>query len=140
MTFPLPAQNLIPHRGRMCCIDSILSAGGQQVQASVTLHADHLLLSESGTLDRCGYIELAAQAACGLKGIDANASRASATALLASVNNYRIFDDAKTGETLLIFAAITTELAGLSMLEFNVACGQRLLASGQLKVFYQADN
>ncbi|MFG1175114.1 hypothetical protein AAFN90_16295 [Erwiniaceae bacterium CAU 1747] len=140
MTFPVPAQGLIPHREGMCCIDSILNVEGQQVQASVTLHGDHLLLNEDGLLDRCGYVELAAQAACGLKGADAAAGRASATALLASVNHYRIFDDAKMDETLLICVAITTELAGLSMLDFNVTCGPRLLASGQLKVFYQADN
>lgn len=140
MTFPLPARSLIPHREGMCCIDSILSVEGQQVQASVTLHPDHLLLGEDGLLDRCGYIELAAQAACGLKGVDTCAGSASATVLLASVDHYRVVDDAKMGETLLIGVAITTELAGLSMLEFNVSCGQRLLARGQLKVFYQTDN
>lgn len=140
MIFPLSAQSLIPHREGMCCIDSLLSIEGPRVQASVKLHPDHLLLDENGTLDRCGYIELAAQAACALKGVDAAKGRESATALLASVNNFQLFDDAGTGETLLISVAITTELADLSMLEFNVACGQRLLARGELKVFYQADN
>ncbi|MEJ4043046.1 hypothetical protein [Erwinia sp. SLM-02] len=140
MTFPLPAHTLIPHRGGMCCIDNVLSVQGQQVLASVKLHDRHLLLSEDGTLDRCGFIELAAQAACALKGIEAVAGSGSATALLASVNNFQVSGDARIGETLLISVAITTELAGLSLLEFSVACGPRLLASGQLKVFYQADN
>lgn len=140
MAFPLPARSLIPHREGMCCIDSILNVADKQVQASVTLHQHHLLLDERGALDPCGFIELAAQAACALKGVHAASGQDTASALLASINHFQVFDDARIGETLLINVTITTELAGLSLLKFDVACGQRLLAHGQLKVFYQADH
>lgn len=139
MTFPIPARGLIPHRGGMCCIDTILSVELLKVQASVVLDADHLLLNGGRVLDRSGFIELAAQAACALKGT-ASAGRGSATALLASVNNFQVYDDARIGETLLIRVEITTELAAMSLLNFNVVCGQRLLATGQLKVFYRAEH
>jgi len=140
MIFPISARGLIPHREGMCCIDTILSVERHKVQACVVLHADHLLLSGGRTLDRSGFIELAAQAACALKGTDTDADRGSATALLASVNNFQVYEDARVGETLLIRVEITTELAAMSLLNFNVVCGQRLLATGQLKVFYRAEN
>ncbi|MTD26914.1 hypothetical protein [Erwinia sorbitola] len=139
MKFPLRAETVIPHRAGMCCIDSLLSITPQQVTACVTLHPQHLLLTASGMLDRSGFIELAAQAACGLKGASAKGRQDAAIALLGGVNNFNVCEDAWVNQTLMIYVTISGEVAKLSLLDFRIECESRLLASGELRVFYQAE-
>ena len=139
MKFPLPAKEVLPHRGGMCCIDTLLEATSQKVIACVTLHPQHLLLNNNTTLDRSGFIELAAQAACGLKGMGAGDKRANVTALLGGVSHFQVFEDAKVAQTLMIYVSMSGEVAGISLLNFHIDCNERLLASGELKVFYQAE-
>ncbi|MBD8106498.1 hypothetical protein [Erwinia persicina] len=138
MKFPLPAREVVPHRGGMCCIDTLLDATSQKVIACVTLHPQHRLLNNNTTLDRSGFIELAAQAACGLKGI-AGEEQTNVTALLGGVSHFQVFEDATVNQTLMIYVFISGEIAGISLLNFHIDCNECLLASGELKVFYQAE-
>lgn len=139
VTFPVKAESYLPRRGAMCCIDEILDSVSGVVSVKTTLHPEHVLLSGERVLERSGFIELAAQAGCALMGMAANSEElASVVVLLVGVQDFIVHHDALLNDVLLISVCIMSEISEIRLVDFKIGNRQRLLATGTLKVFYQA--
>ena len=133
--FPQKASTLLPHEGAMCCIDTLTYCDTKTTTAEVHLRPDHALLDGS-TLDRAGFIELAAQTAGLLQGLVLQEKGLPpALGMLVGVQHLEIVTDAKGGDTLCITVIREAELGDVHVLTFSVHCGETLLAQGRLKVY-----
>lgn len=136
LSFPCDAEQLLPHKGRMCCIDKLVTLDEQEATAEVVLEANHILLNSKGQFERCGFIELAAQTAGAMQGAQMLIQQTiPSLAMLAGIQHFTVHADAKLGDTLIIEINILGELDGMSSLSFNIKRENQLLAEGRLKVF-----
>jgi len=138
LLLPIPhrAEQLLPHKKRMCCIDNLIALHDQEAVAEVFLHPEHILLNGEGMLDRCGFIELAAQTAGVLHAAKMDPSGAAPRlAMLTGVQNFIVHADAFAGDKLNIYVSIIGEIVDMSSLLFSIGRGDELLAEGRLKVF-----
>lgn len=136
---PLEAQRLLPHRGRMCCIDELVSLAASEAEATALLRPGHVLLDGQGFMDPCGFIELAAQTAGAMQGA-LTAGAAPDLAMLAGVQKVVVKGRARVGDRLRINVTLLGELEGMSSLQFIVSLETEegpaeALAEGRLKVF-----
>jgi Predicted 3-hydroxylacyl-(acyl carrier protein) dehydratase len=133
--FPIQAETLLPHKGAMCCIDSLLFFDGKTIRSEVSIRPDHALL-DGDTLDRSGFIELAAQTAGLLQGLGLREKGESPLmGMLVGVQNFEILADARLGDTLCVSVTRDVELADIHVFVFTVIRQEMLLAKGQLKVY-----
>lgn len=132
---PVNAVDLLPHKGRMCCIDRLVEENDEYAVAEVTLGDGHALVT-NGVLDRAGMIELAAQTAGARHGFAARrAGRDSGPGFLAGAQDFVFLSDARAGDTLTITVRLVGEFMGMSVVSASIACNGAEIASGKLKVF-----
>ena len=135
MQLPLPAQELLPHRGPMCCIDFLVHVAPAEARATVTLLPTHVLV-HAGELIPAGFIELAAQTAGAMQGYwQKKEDLAVRVGYLVAVQNFSMLQPAYAGDTLTISVSVQGELEGISILATAIHRHQELLAQGKLKVF-----
>ena len=135
IALPVQASTLLPHKGAMCCIDSLTFFDDKTIQAEALLHQDHALLN-GRVLDRAGFIELAAQTAGLLQGLGLREKgEAPALGMLVGVQNVVVMADAFQGDVLRIGVTREAELGDIHVLAFTVRRQDVLLAEGQLKVY-----
>lgn len=135
-TLPARAEALLPHAGRMCCVDSLRSFDEKEALVDVFLRDDHVLLNKDGVLDRAGFVELGAQAAGAMHtAVHAAGNTPPGLAMLAGIQKFTVYADAYAKDRLEITVAVLGELEGMSSLSFRVKREGELLAEGKLKVF-----
>lgn len=140
LSLPLPAAGLLPHEGRMCCIDSLLHEEADSAVVAVTLKAGHALVTD-GVLDKAGFIELAAQAAGARQGyVRKKQNLPPGAGLLVGAQDFVFFEDAYLGDTLEISVHLTGEFRGVSVITASIRRGIDELAAGKLKVFEPSSN
>ena len=133
--FPVDARRLLPHAGPMCCIDRLLSSSKTAAVAEVMLTDGHSLL-DGDTLDRPGYVELAAQTAGAMQGFDQYIQGLPPKfGYLVGVQDFYIHADARRGDRLRLEVSIEAELGEVTVLSARVCCEDALLAEGRLKVY-----
>ena len=133
--FSQNASTLLPHKGAMCCIDTLTYSDSKETRATVCLGPGHALL-DGNTFDRAGFVELAAQTAGLLQGL-ALKEKGSAPALgmLVGVQGVVFSGDACQGDTLDITVTREAELGDVHVLAFSVHRQDTLLAQGKLKAY-----
>lgn len=140
LTLPAPAADLLPHEGRMCCIDTLLHEEGDNAVAAVVLQPGHALVTD-GTLDRAGFIELAAQTAGARQGyVRKKKNLPPGAGFLVGAQEFVFAHDAHTGDALEIFVELTGEFRGVSVITASIRRGNEELARGKLKVFEPPSN
>ena len=135
---PIAAETLLPHKGRMCCIDSLAALRGTEAEATVILRPGHALVGADGRLDPCGFIELAAQAAGTMYG--AGGGGTPGLAMLVSIQKVVVHGDARTGDLLTIGVSALGELEGMMSLAFAVKREGEPLAEGRLTVYVPGES
>lgn len=134
------AEQYLPHRPPMVCIDELLCASTTHAEALARLDPDHILLHE-GTLTEAGYVELAAQTVGAMKGyLEEQHGLPVREGFLAAARNFSFHGTARAGDTLHITVALAAEVAGVSLIEASIARkgdngDVTLLADGKLKLF-----
>ena len=135
MHLPIPAQELLPHKGPMCCIDFLVHVTPAEARGTVTLLPNHVLVHE-GELIAAGFIELAAQTAGAMQGYWQKKEHLPVrVGYLVAVQNFSMLQPAYVGDALAISVAVQGELEGVSILVAAIHRHQELLAQGKLKVF-----
>jgi len=125
---------LLPHRGAMCLLDAIASAGAEEIVCRASSHraADHPLRVH-GRLPALAAIEYAAQAMAAHGGLQAADARAG---LLVAVRDAQLhvetLDD--LAEDLEIRATRVAAGAGGLVYAFTVTAGGRPVAEGRATV------
>lgn len=133
-------ESHIPHRGRMCLLDEVLSWDEVRIRCRATSHrlADNPLRAHGRLGAACG-VEYAAQAMAVHGAIMAHLAGTQARAgLLTSVRNLVLrvsrLDDLESD-----LIAIAERLAGdegSTLYEFTVSCGGRELLSGRASIVF----
>ncbi|CAK7039179.1 MAG: hypothetical protein DELT_00707 [Desulfovibrio sp.] len=135
LSLPAPVSDLLPHEGKMRCIDTLVHEEGDSAVAEVTLNPGHALVS-NGIMDRAGFIELAAQTAGARQGyVRKKRNLPPGPGFLVGAQDFVFFTDAYEGDTLEIFVRLTGEFQGVSVVAASVRRGGEELAAGKLKVF-----
>lgn len=137
-------ESHIPHQGRMCLLDDVLSWDAARIRCRATSHrlADNPLRAHGRLGVACG-VEYAAQAMAVHGAIMAHASGAEAPAgLLTSVRNLVLrvtrLDDLDSD--LIVSAERLAGDAGGTLYEFTVSGGGQELLSGRAGVVFAAES
>lgn len=134
----MDTATLLPHAGRMRCVDRLVSHAVTEGVAETVLRPGHILLCD-GFLDPAGYVELAAQAAGAVRGYTRRLEgREPDMGYLAGVQEFAFHEEARQGDTLRMEIDTVAELGNVSVLSAVISCEGRVLAEGSLKVFTAA--
>lgn len=139
---PAKAEALLPHQGRMCCIDALTACREDGARASAALRPGHALVDAAGRMEPFGFVELAAQTAGAMHGFLAGENRPE-LAMLVGVQKFSAPGTAVAGDVLRISVSV---LGGLEdMLSLGFAVGKdgpesAPLAEGRLSVFIPQAN
>lgn len=126
---------LLPHSGRMLCIDRLLASSKRDAAAEVTLTADHSLVHD-GVLHPAGHVELAAQTAGAMQGYDRYLLGLPPKAgFLVGAQDFVIHNEARVGDTVRVDVSIYAELGEMTVLTARLTRDDAPLAEGRLKVF-----
>ena len=124
----------------MLCLDRLVRATDDEAEAEVLLQEGHILLNAEGRLESCGMVELAAQCAGAglgyarrLRGLEPQLG------FLVEARRFAVAGTAGTGDLLRVTTARAAEVGGVALVEATVHAGDRLIASGRLKVFSFAE-
>lgn len=135
---PMEAAALLPHTGRMLCVDRLLSRSGGSGVAEAVLVPGHILLA-GNALDPAGYVELAAQAAGLVQGhARRTEGREPGMGYLAGVQDFRIVAEARVGDVLRLEITAVAELGNVSVVSAVIFRDGETLAEGTLKVYSAA--
>ena len=104
MKLPIDASELIPHRGAMKLIDTFLESDGDRGVAEAVIQADSpFVIGQSGLVERCILIELAAQAYAAAKTYrDISEGKSRHEGYLVGVSQSQFFADVRAGERIVI--------------------------------------
>lgn len=140
LSLPVPTSLLLPHASPMLCLDRLARATDDEAEAEVLLREGHILLNAEGRLEPCGMVELAAQCAGAglgfarrLRGLEPQLG------FLVEARRFAVKETAGAGDLLRVTTARTAEVGGVALVEAAIYAGDRLIASGQLKVFSFAE-
>ena len=135
MQFPQETSALLPHKGVMRCIDTLVFCDTTTTRAEVLLQKGHAFLLGTA-FDRAGFVELAAQTAGLPQGLALKEKgEVPALGLLVGVQDVEMLQDAFEGDLLCISVRREVELGNIHVLAFSVHRKETLLAQGKLKVY-----
>ena len=124
----------------MLCLDRLVRATDDEAEAEVLLQEGHILLNAEGRLESCGMVELAAQCAgAGLGYARRLLGLEPQLGFLVEARRFAVAGTAGTGDLLRVTTARAAEVGGVALVEATVHAGDRLIASGRLKVFSFAE-
>ena len=131
------ADKLLPHKGKMCCIDALVDCRENGAEAVAVLRRGHALVGAAGRMDSFGFIELAAQTAGAMHGWLAGENRPE-LAMLVGVQKFAAPGVAVLGDELRIYVSVLGQLEDMLSLGFAIGkdgTGNPPLAEGRLSVF-----
>ena len=128
---------ILPHRAPMLLLTSLDDFSEAEARATAALQEGNPFLRADGILERTAYAELMAQCFAAGAGALARIANRPPTAwgYLAALRDVIVHDDARLGETLAVSATIAARLGPVLVIEGEVRCAARLLATGQFKIF-----
>ena len=134
---PVSVTELLPHRPPMLLLDALESFSAQAARAVLEVRADNPFLRPDGFLERAAFAEMLAQCfAAGFGAcLRAAGQRAPGWGYLAALREVVVQGDARLGQRLAVTACLTARLGNIAVVTGEVWCGEKLLASGQIKVF-----
>ncbi len=132
---------LVPHRGAMCLLDSVVQWDDARIECRATSHRDpDNPLRLGGRLPAVVAIEYAAQAMAVHGGLRAPPDRGAASGYLVAVRNAQLraarLDDI-TADLEIAAACLVADPAALAY-DFTVSAAGRLLAEGRATVALRA--
>ena len=136
------AEELLPHKGKMCCIDTLVDCREDGAEAVVALRRGHALVDAAGRMDSFGFIELAAQTAGAMHGWLAGENRPE-LAMLVGVQKFAAPGMARLGDALRISVSVLGRLEDMLSLGFSIGkdgSDNPPLAEGRLSVFVPQAN
>lgn len=133
---PTPAEPLLPHCGTMSLIDTLLSSEDGRGRCRTTLRKGHPLLGDDGLMDRCGFVELGAQAHAASEGYHlACAGLPFPVGYLVGVQGFECLADAREGDELTIDTESLGTFDGFGVVLATITRGDETLAQGRIKLY-----
>lgn len=143
MNLPAQAEKLLPHRGQMLLIDSVLTVEDGAGTAHADLSAESIAVASDGNLLPPFYIELLAQtyaAVCGYR--LQSLGQPVPEGYLVGVQKFQIMPEAYTdfsNNELLISVQTVGDFDGFAVVEGTVSREGKILAEGKIKLFVPQD-
>ena len=137
MPLPAKALNLVPHEGRMCMVDEVVSLGQDGAVVRACAAADGLLVSAvDGRLEEVMFAELVAQAYAAYRGYELMVSGLPPRdGFLVAIRQLDVLGSAYAGEELMVTVSTVGSLDGFAVVAGEVRRGEILLARAKLKIF-----
>ena len=136
LRFPIPAEQLIPHRLPIRIIDRLLSFDGLQGVVESVIQPDSIFVKEDGSIEQVAMVELIAQSFAAVKGYgDLLDEKPVGKGFLVGVKQFAFQGPAYGNKRLLIYITKTGETDEFALAEGRVTCGKEVLAFGNLMVW-----
>lgn len=136
MAFPVPAKEIIPHRGSMLLLDTLVTAKDGCGTAETTLDETCLTADENGVIAPLTLVELVAQTYAAVKGWDLTESGHDfSIGYLVGVQKFSCDQPARVGELLTINVETYGEFNSFAIIEGTVLQGETVLATAKIKLW-----
>ncbi len=122
--------SLLPHRPPLLLIDTLHSASAEVIEAGFTINSECIFLRDDNSLEEAASLEVLAQ--CFASGSGFFNIK---WGYLASMRGMKIHGKAFLGDTLRAVVRPIAELEGIIVAEGELFCKEKLLVSGQFKVY-----
>ncbi|WP_421899951.1 3-hydroxylacyl-ACP dehydratase [Maridesulfovibrio sp.] len=143
MNLPMQAEKLLPHRGQMLLIDSVLTVGEGAGTALADLSTQSITLAPDGSVLDPFYIELVAQAYAAVCGYRLKSlGQPVPEGYLVGVQKFQIVPQSTakfTSNELLISVQTVGDFDGFAVVEGTVSREGQILAEGRIKLFVPQD-
>jgi 3-hydroxyacyl-[acyl-carrier-protein] dehydratase len=135
-SFPIPAEQLIPHRPPLRLIDRLLAYDGLQGVVESTLLPGSICLQDDGSIEQAALVELVAQSFAAVKGYaDSQKGQPGGRGFLVGVKQFTFQGQAHGNERLLITVTMSGKTDEFALAEGRVTRGEELLAFGNVMVW-----
>jgi len=136
LSLPMTADKLIPHRLPMLLVDELLEVEGKSAVVAAQVSPNCPLVDTVGKLEDIALVELMAQSHATLNGYcDQLAGTPPRQGFLVGVKKVEWFGSAQVGDQLLIKIDTLAELDNFVIAAGEIWCGDKMLASGELKAW-----
>ncbi len=133
---PRAAGEFLPHRPPMQLVDRLLAAANGSGSGETTVAAGCPLLGADGRLEKVALIELLAQCYAAVQGyIDQCAGRPPGRGFLVGIRKAQLYAPARIDDRLLVAVRTVARVDTFVMVEGEVRCDDRLLASALFKLW-----
>ena len=133
---PQAAREFMPHRPPMQLVERLLVAENGNGEVETVLAADSPLTGADGRIEEAALVELIAQAYAAVQGYcDLRAGRQPGRGFLVGIRQAQMTAPARCGERLRIAVRTQARVESFAMVEGEVHCGERLLASAVIKLW-----
>ncbi|TIH15793.1 3-hydroxylacyl-ACP dehydratase [Marinifilum sp. JC120] len=144
MNLPAQAEKLLPHRGQMLLIDSVLTAEEGAGTAQADLSTQSISMGTDGNLLPPFYIELVAQAYAAVCGYHLQSlGQPVPEGYLVGVQKFQLTPEAAntnwTSNELLISVQTVGDFDGFAVVEGTVSREGKIMAEGRIKLFVPQD-
>lgn len=134
--FPIPAEQLIPHRPPLRLVESLLEYDDQTGVVEAVLWPGNPGVKEDGSIEQAVMVELVAQSFAAVKGYaDRMEERPAGKGFLVGVKHFTFQAAAFSGDRLLIYITKTGETDEFALAEGRVMRGEEVLAFGNVMVY-----
>ncbi len=132
-------KDLLPQRAPILMVDALLNVNGEEAKTSFTIRPGNFFLGEDGCLEASGLIENIAQSASAFAGYKAKLAGTVEPPMgyIGEVKNFRCFNHPQTGDELLTFIRLGTEVGGVILLSGETRVREEIVAETQMKISIQ---
>jgi predicted hotdog family 3-hydroxylacyl-ACP dehydratase len=134
--FPIPAEQLIPHRPPIRLIDRLLSFDGLQGVVESVIPPESLYIKDDGSIEQAALVELIAQSFAAVKGYaNLQEEKPVVKGFLVGAKGFVFHETAHRGDRLLVFVSKTGETDDFILAEGRITRGDEVLATGNIMVW-----
>lgn len=136
MRLPVPASDIIPHRGAMLLIDTLEASADGTGSARTTLPPTCLTAGEDGVIDSLTLVELVAQTYAAVVGWEMiQAGHDFPIGYLVGVQKFSSTAPARADEELTVKVETVGEFEGFAIVEGSVLREETILATAKIKLW-----
>ena len=138
MKFPVDARKLLPHRGRMLLIDSVLTASKGEGTVLANPAEDSIMRGADGKIISAFYVELVAQAYAAVCGYDFIKNGVPIPeGYLVGIQRFEIKQNPSDAgdENFTITVKTIGDFDGLAVVEGSISAANGVVAEGKIKLF-----
>lgn len=136
----IPADEIvefIPQRAPIIMVDEFFGVDDNVSVSGLTIEEENMFC-EGELFSECGVIEHVAQSAAMRMGyIYKSNDKEVPLGYIGSVNNFRIFDLPRVGDTLRTEITIEHEIMNISLISAKVQVAEKVIAECQMKIYLQ---
>jgi len=141
MRLPISVENMIPQKGPMRVIDSLVSVSDRKAEADVTITKDMLFVREDGLLESAVYLEMIAQTIAAYNSFKKmGSSDFEAEGFLLGAKELEIIGDARVGDRLSICVEKKARFGNFAIIEGSISKNGRVVARGEAKIWHNRQN